>query len=211
MLIAAVGTASGVLQVPGFGFLRDFFSEVPDPPMTLAGPQPNEEVIAYSLVLFTFEEEDFQAARDMLDALEDRLPGLLLTLVPSEVDGERVHTLLAGPAVDRVEAENLRGPIAEVLTREDPDSWSVRETPRAFYLGERPTLPEAEDYLASVESAGFHAYILHVTFPDPQGSEGYQVLTGAFAGVQDARHLQLMLRDRGFPDAPLIERRGRLP
>lgn len=211
VVIASVGTASGILQVPGFGFLRDFFSEVPDPPLTLAGPQPNEDILTYSLVIFTFQEEDLEAARDMLDALEDRLPELLLTLVPSEVDGERVHTLLAGPAVDRVEAENLRGPIAEVLTREDPDSWSVRETPRAFYLGERGTLPEAENYLASVESTGLQAYILHVTFPDPEGSESFLVLTGAFAGVQDARHLQLMLRERGFPDAPLIERRGRLP
>jgi hypothetical protein len=134
-----------------------------------------------------------------------------MTLVPGEADGERIYTLLAGPAVDRVEAEDLRGPIAEVLTREDPASWSVRETPRAFYLGERATLGEARDFIRSVDTDSVHAYILHVTFPEPEGSESYQILTGAFAGVQDARPLQLILRDLGFRDAPLIERRGRLP
>jgi hypothetical protein len=199
------------VNVPGFTLLRSFFSEIPDPPLTLAGPEANEEVLRYSLVLFTYDQEEMTPALEMLDALQERLPDLLLTLVPGEADGRRIFTLLAGPAVDRVEAENLRGPIAEVLTREDPASWSVRETPRAFYLGERGTLREAQDYLASVTTGDLHAYILHVTFPEPEGSESYQVLTGAFAGVRDARPLQLILREVGFRDAPLIERRGRLP
>jgi hypothetical protein len=211
VLAAAIGTALGYLDVPGFAAVRDYFSEIPDPPLTLAGPQANEEVLRYSLVLFTYGEDELADARELLDALQDRLPELLLTLVPSEADGLPVYTLLAGPAVDRVEAENLRAPIAEVLVREDPASWSVRETPRAFYLGERGTLAEAEDYLQSVTTGGLEAYILHVTFPDPEGSESYQVLTGAFAGVRDARLLQLTLEELGFRDAPLIERRGRLP
>lgn len=211
ILGSAVGTAMGYLNVPGFAFLRDFFAEVPDPPLTLAGPQANEPVLQYSLVLFTYDQEELGDGLAMLEALQDRLPNLLMTLVPGEADGERIYTLLAGPAVDRVEAEDLRGPIAEVLTREDPASWSVRETPRAFYLGERATLEEARDYIRSVDTDSVHAYILHVTFPEPEGSESYQILTGAFAGVQDARPLQLILRDLGFRDAPLIERRGRLP
>lgn len=208
---AAIGTGLGYVDVPGFSFLRDIFADLPDPPLTLAGPQANEEVLRYSLVLFTYDREDLPSALEMLGALQERLPSLLLTLVPGEGDGRRTVTLLAGPAVDRVEAENLRGPIAEVLTREDPASWSVRETPRAFYLGERGTLREAQEYLESVTTGDLHAYILHVTFPEPEGSESYQVLTGAFAGVRDARPLQLILRELGFRDAPLIERRGRLP
>ena len=209
VLAAAVGTAMGYLDVPGFAAVRDHFSEIPDPPLTLAGPQANEEVLRYSLVLFTYGEDELADARELLDALRGRLPDLLLLLVPSEADGVPVYTLLAGPAADRVEAENLRAPIAEVLVREDPASWSVRETPRAFYLGERGTLTEAEDYLDSVTTGGLEAYILHATFPDR--SESYQVLTGAFAGVQDARLLQLTLEELGFRAAPLIERRGRLP
>jgi hypothetical protein len=211
ILASAVGTATGYWNVPGFAFFRDLFSDVPDPPLSLAGPQANEDVLYFSLVLFTYDQEELGDALGMLEALQARLPNLLLTLVPGQEDGERIYTLLAGPATDRVEAENLRGPIAEVLTREDPASWSVRETPRAFYLGERATLQEARSYMRSVDSDSIHAYILHATFPDPEGSESYQILTGAFAGVQDARPLQLMLRDLGFRDAPLIERRGRLP
>lgn len=218
ILGSAVGTAMGYLDVPGFTFLRNMFSEVPDPPLTLAGPEANEEILRYSLVLFTYDQDGLQSGMQMLDALQERLPDLLLTLVPGESGGEKTYTLLAGPASDRVEAEDLRGVVAEVLTREDPASWSVRETPRAFYLGERGSLRDAQDYLDSVTGGEVYAYILHVTFPttegaDPEaeGSESFQILSGAFSGVQDARTLQLILRDRGFRDAPLIERRGRLP
>ncbi len=206
---AAAGTALGYLDVPGLTFLQDYFSEVPDPPLTLAGPQPNEEVLRFSLVLFTYGEAEVGDATDMLEALQARLPDLLFALVRGDVDGEPSYTLLAGPALDRIEAEDLRSPLAGVLTREDPDSWSVRETPRAFYLGERETLADAQEYMASLFIEGAFPYILHVTYPD--GSEGYEILSGAFDGVLDARSLQLSLRESGFRDVPLIERRGRLP
>ena len=105
-----------------------------------------------------------------------------------------------------VEAENLRGPLGEILTREDPESWRIRGTPRAFYLGERGTLAEAQEYLSSVEATGALGYILHVTYAD--GSEGFEILSGSFQGVEDARWWQLALREFGFRDVPLIERRG---
>ena len=63
--------------------------------------------------------------------------------MPRDTEGVRSYALLAGPALNVIEAQNLKGPISEVLTREDPDTWPVRSTPRAFYLGERPTLEEA--------------------------------------------------------------------
>jgi hypothetical protein len=203
------GTAFGYLNVPGLTFLQDYVGGTPDPPLTLAGPQPNEEVLRFSLVLFNYEQEDVGDATDMLDALRSRLPELLFILVPGEAAGESVFTLLAGPALDRIQAEDLRDPLAAVLSREDPESWAVRETSLAFYLGERETLAEAQDYMDSFGSEGLYPYVLHVTYPD--GSEGYEVLSGAFEGVLDARPLQLALRDGGFRDVPLIERRGRLP
>ena len=206
---AVAGTAFGYLNVPGLTFLQDSFGEVPEPPLVLAGPQPNEEVLRFSLVIFTYDRGEVDDATDMMDALQSRLPGLLFALVLGEDEGEPIYTLLVGPALDRIEAEDLRGPLAEVLTREDPSSWSVRETPRAFYLGERETLAEAQDYMAALTIEGIHSYILHVTYPD--GSEGYEILSGAFEGVEDARPLQLSLRGGGFRDVPLIERRGRLP
>lgn len=206
---AIVGTAVGYFDIPGLTFLQDPFAEVPDPPLTLAGPQPNEEVLRFSLVLFTYDQEEIADAREMLGALRTRLPELLFVLVPSESDGETFYTLLAGPAVDRIEAEELRAPLSAVLSREDPDSWLIRETPRAFYLGERGTMEEAEEYMASLGSDDYFPYVLHVTYPD--GSEAYEILAGAFEGVLDARYLQLNLRSGGFSDVPLIERRGRLP
>ncbi|MFO8175654.1 MAG: hypothetical protein R6T96_15310 [Longimicrobiales bacterium] len=206
---AALGTALGFLSVPGLTFLEGYFAEIPDPPLTLAGPQANEEVLRFSLVLFTYEEGGLGDAVEMLDALRARLPDFLFALVPGEDGSRRVYSLMAGPAYDRIEAENLREPLSGVLVREDPDSWVIRETPRAFYLGERETLAEAEEYLRSLSGNGIEPYILYVTYAD--GSEAFEVLAGAYRGVADARPLQMILWENGFRDLPLIERRGRLP
>jgi cell division septation protein DedD len=209
LLGAAVGTATGIVNVPGFGFLRNMFGEIPLPALTLPGPQPVDPVLRFSLEVFSYEEEEFGQALEMRDAFRSRIPDLLFYLAPRETEQGLMYAVLAGPAIDRIEAENLRGQIAEVITREDPESWAVRETPRAFYLGERGTYQEAIEFLASVEEDGVHGYILQVTFSD--GTEGYQVLSGAYEGTDDARALQLMLDRKGYRDLPLIERRGRFP
>ncbi len=209
LLGVVAGTALGFLNVPGLTFLQDFFGEIPDPPLTLAGPQPTDEVLRLSLVLFDYKEQELTDAAAMLDALRNRLPQVLFILVPEEVGGDLQYALLAGPASDRIEVEDLRGPLAEVLSREAPASWTVRETPRAFHLGRGETLAQARELLSSAEARGIRAYVLQVTLPD--GSEAYEVLAGAYQGVSDARRMQLILRDSGFRDVPLIERRGRLP
>ncbi len=209
LVAAAVGTALGVIRVPGFSFLEGSLGEIPDPPLSLAGPQPNEPVLRYSLELFRYGSEELEIAVEMRNALRARLPGLLFALVPEATGEETTWAVLAGPATDFVELENLKGPLGEILTREDPDAWPVRETPRAFYLGERETLLQAQDYASSVEGNGVYAYILYVTYPND--TEAYEILAGAYRGVTDARPLQMILRRNGFRDAPLIERRGRLP
>lgn len=209
VLIAAVGTALGIFNVPGFGWLQGLFEEVPYPELTLPGPQPNEPVLRYSLELDVYEEERLGDALVMRNTLRDRLPSLIFNLTPLDSEGVVSFALYAGPATDAVEAENLRGPLAEILTREDPESWRIRATPRGFYLGERGTLAEAQEYLATVEGAGALGYIIHVTYPN--GTEAYEVLSGAFEGVSDARGWQLTLLENGFRDVPLIERRGRPP
>ena len=96
-----------------------------------------------------------------------------------------------------------------MLDREDPYSWSVRDTPRAFFLGERDSLAEAQDLLALLETDEIDPYTLLVSYGD--GSQRYRVLTGAFDSVREARRLQQLLLDAGIEDPPLIERRGRLP
>ncbi|MFC1660749.1 SPOR domain-containing protein, partial [Gemmatimonadota bacterium] len=93
--------------------------------------------------------------------------------------------------------------------REDPYSWTVRETPRAFFLGERDSLEDAEDLLLLLETEEIDPYILEVSYRD--GSRRYRVLAGAFSGVNDARALQQLLIEAGIEDPPLVERRGRLP
>ncbi len=206
---AAAGAALGYIQVPGLGFLKDYFGDIPDPPLTLAGPEANEDVLRFSLVLFAYESDDLADANEMLTALRSRLPQLLFFLTPQEDDGQERYVLMAGPAYDRIQAEELRSPISEVLTREDSNSWAVRETPRAFYIGERQTLPEAEEYLNSLSMERVYPYILHVTYSD--GTEAFEILAGAYEGVQDARPLQRILWDSGLRDLPLIERRGSLP
>ena len=60
-----------------------------------------------------------------------------------ESAGEVFYVLYAGPATDLVEVENLRGPISEIFPQEDPESWAVKNTPRAFLLGATATLREA--------------------------------------------------------------------
>ncbi|MFC1574586.1 hypothetical protein ACFL5A_00520 [Gemmatimonadota bacterium] len=211
VLGAAAGTAFGPLNVPGLTFLKDYFGEIPDPPLTLAGPEPNEPTLRFSLLLFTYDEEELADAGEMVDALRSRLPNLLFTLVPETVgeEGTLTYALLVGPALDRIDAENLRVPLGQVLDREDPESWPVRETPRAFYLGERETLEDAQAFLDGLEAEGIPGYILHSTYSD--GTEAYVIFSGAYQGVLDARPLTEILHRSGYRGQPLVERRGQLP
>ncbi|MCJ7630364.1 MAG: hypothetical protein MUO50_18475 [Longimicrobiales bacterium] len=209
LAVAAVGTVKGAFDVPGFGWLHGLFGEIPYPELTLAGAQPTEPILRFSLELDLYEEGELDLALEMRNTLRQRLPHLIFYLTPLYSEGPVRYALYAGPAIDVVEAENLRAPLGAILTREDPEGWRIRETPRAFYLGERGTLTEAQDLLASAEADGILGYIIHVSYPN--GVEGYEVLSGAFEGVADARGWQLTLRENGFRDVPLIERRGRPP
>jgi hypothetical protein len=209
VLLAVLVTATGLVSVPGLGWVGNMFGEVPYPALTLEGPEPLGPELRFSVVLDTYEEEELGLAIEMRNTLRSRLPELVFYLTP-RLSGEDVsYTLQAGPAADVVEAENLKGPLAEVITREDPESWPIRPTPRAFHLGERESLDAARDLAESAEVSGALGYILQVTYSD--GTNGYQVLSGAFQDVEEARWWQLALRDAGFRDVPLIQRRGRPP
>jgi hypothetical protein len=207
--VAAAGTVLGVFTLPGLGFLQGLARDLPDPPLALPGPEPNEPLLRYSLELFRYHEEEIPYAEEMRTELRSRLPDLLFVLAPDESRGSVSYALLAGPAESLIDVENLRVALAGLITREDPESWRVRETPRAFFLGERGTLEEARESVASLEDRGISGYVLHATFPG--GTDAYLILAGAYQGVADARPLQRILHQRGFRDAPLIERRGRLP
>ena len=209
--VAAVGgTAFGFLNIPGLTVLQEYTGSIPEPALTLEGAQLTGTPMRYSLVLFDdYGETDLAQAQEMMGALEDARSDLLFFLVPEAVEGTLTYFLMAGPAATPLDAENLRGPLGEVLSREDPSAWEVRETPRAFYLGRFPTLDEARSDLSTIEADGIDAYILQSTLDD--GTEAYVIFSGGFMGAEDALRLQILLRRSGFPEAPLIERRGVFP
>ncbi|MFG1691545.1 SPOR domain-containing protein, partial [Gemmatimonadota bacterium] len=176
-------------------------------PVVTAGPQPTEGVLGYSLMMDRYR--DLSGSLDFVDALEEQLPELLFILVPMEEEGDPYFRLMAGPATTIGAANALKGPIGEVLTRENPATWLVRETPLAYYVGETQTLEAAHTRVASLTGMGIPAYVLQVTFPD--GAEAFRLYAGAYASAEDAEILLDVLESNGLGDAPLIERRGRLP
>jgi hypothetical protein len=161
----------------------------------------------YSLQLFSYDQDELVDAWEMKAALEERLPEITFLISPMGGQGRSPYLLLAGPAQNRSQAESLRSPLSRVLDREDPYSWTVRETPRAFFLGERATLQEAESLGASLGTQEIDPYVMEVSYPD--GSAGFRVLAGAFTDVGESRILQRMLSTQGIENPPLIERTGR--
>jgi hypothetical protein len=213
LVLAAValtaGTVFGVFSLPGFGVFQGLRNGLPEPPLALPGPQPNEPLLRYSLELFRYQEDELAFAGQMRDELRSRLPDLLFVLAPDASRGGLTWALLAGPAETLIDVENVRAALGTVITREDAGLWRVRETPRAFVLGEAGTLREARELLASAEEKGVFAYVLHATYPG--GTDAFLVLAGAYQGVEEARALQAILHRQGFVGAPLVERRGRFP
>jgi hypothetical protein len=203
------GTVFGVFTLPGFGVFQGLRGGLPEPPLALPGPQPNEPLLPYSLELFRYHEDELTFAVQMRDELRSSLPGLLFVLAPDASRGELSWALLAGPARTLIDIENVRAAVGTVITREEPESWRVRETPRAFVLGEAGSLGEARELLSSAEERGVFGYVLHATFPG--GTDAFLILAGAYESVEEARAMQAILHREGFAGAPLIERRGRFP
>jgi hypothetical protein len=208
-LAALLATATGTVDIPGLMWVRGIFPQVQPPPMEVEGRDPVGPVLRYSLQLKAYDQDDLGLAVEMRDALRGRDPQLLFNLSPMLVDGAVTYVLYAGPATDVLEAEELRGPLEGIFEREDPESWRPVVTPRAFYLGREPTLEGAQELLASVEAQGALGYILKAIYSD--GSEGFEVLSGAFETAEDARWWQEDLGRKGFEGLALVDRRGSPP
>ncbi len=211
LLAAVVGVGGagflGVVSIPGIPTLADLQGGGETGPPVRVGPQPTDEVLGYSLMIDRYRL--LTGHSDFVDALEERLPDLLFILVPMEEEGAPFFLLMAGPATTSGAANALKGPIGEVLTRENPATWLVRETPLAYHVGETQTLEAADSRVVSLMGMGIPAYILQVTFPD--GTEAFRLYAGAYASVEEAEFLQGVIEDNRLGDAPLVERRGRLP
>ena len=184
----------------------------PDPVVTV-GQQPTEAVLGYTLLLDRYLDRyrDLGGTLEFVDAVEEQLPNIHLILAPVEEEGAPYFRLMAGPATTADEAEALRARIARVLTREDPTTWVVLETPYAYFAGETETFGDAQARLDALFAMGVPAYALRVTFPD--GSRAYRLYVGAYGSPEEAMTLRAkdILEDNGLDDPPLVERRGRLP
>ncbi len=209
ILVAVVGTALGSFNVPGLTWLQDVFGRVPFPTEGVSGPQPVEPNLRFSLEYEVYDADELGVAIEMRNTLRGRLPDLLFHLTPQERNGAVSYALHMGPAADAVDAENLRGPLGEVFDREDPESWPIRVTPKAFLLGEMDTLAEAQEFMVNAEAQGALGYIVRVSYSD--GSGGYRVLSGAYDGAVAARWWQLNLRENGFRNLPFVDRQGIWP
>ena len=218
-----VRAASAVLVFGGGGFALVYWDVVEIPgvtlperarsgitaPVALEGAQPETPVMSHVLLVDTWRE--IQTPLAMADALRERMPNLLGFVTALRIDGDRHFALMVGPAYPAVEANRLKVPlgVAFDLLNPDPESWSVLEAPYSFFLGEYETVGEANDRARELADLSVPAFVLQVNYAaEPRG---LRVYGGAFADEVQARGMGRLLRENGLGDAPLIERRGRLP
>ncbi|RMH16849.1 MAG: hypothetical protein D6701_08265 [Gemmatimonadetes bacterium] len=196
----------GFIDIPG---ITPVERRVGVPPtVQLEGPQPVTAVLSHALVIDSWRT--YETPRDLVPALGSRLPEMLFYV--SVVDaGERGRQfeLLAGPATSALEADALRGPLAEVLDRYDPASWRVVDAPLAFFFGEYPDREAADARAAQLDGLGVPAYVLQVEYEGARTA--YRVYGGAFSDEFQAAAMAALIGEAGLSDIPLIERRGHRP
>ena len=196
----------GYVNIPGITPAERVRSYVP-PPVILPGPTPRSPVMSHALLVdswFTMETPLTTA-----DALRSRLPNLLFFVTPVEEDGARQFALFVGPAYSAVEANALKDPLAVVMDRLDPNDWTVRDAPYAFYFGEYDTAVNAQGRIQALAAASIPAYALQVDYPD--GATGVRVYGGAFSDEFQAVEMGRMINDADIGGMVLTFRRGNLP
>ena len=196
----------GYVNIPGITPADRVRSYVP-PPVILPGPTPRSPVMSHALLIdswFTMETPLTTA-----DALRSRLPNLLFFVTPVDVDGARQFALFVGPAYSAVEANALKDPLAVVMDRLDPNDWTVRDTPYAFYFGEYDTAVNAQGRIRALAAASIPTYALQVDYPD--GTTGVRVYGGAFSDEFQAVEMGRMVNDADIGGMVLTFRRGNLP
>ena len=117
----------GLVTIPGITRVRSY---VP-PPAALPGPVPQTAIMSHVLLIDSWRT--IETPLSTADALRSRLPDLLFFITPMEVEGARQFALYVGPAYSAVEADALKDPLAVVMTRLDPNDWSVLNAPYAFF------------------------------------------------------------------------------
>lgn len=174
--------------------------EATPPAAELSAPHPR-----YSAGLAALGDLD-TALRWAADIRAD-VPGHLVYIAPVRVNGTVYYRVIAGLQEG---ASGVAGVIAEVAeaTRRDGSVWIVRETDVAFALGDFQEEEAARAHVADVTGQGIPAYVLALDYAD--GSVQYRVYAGGYPNASEAAYMEELLRQAGM-DAPLVERRGRLP
>lgn len=202
----AVAAYFGWVTIPGFTPAERVGSYAPAP-VELAGPLPETAVMSH--VLWIDSSRGIESALSTANALRGRLPNLLFFVVPLELDGTRQFAVYVGPAYSAVEANALKDPVAVALDRLDPNDWSVRAAPYAFFFGEYDTAADAQGRVQTLAGVSVPAYWLQVAYPD--GTTGMRVYGGAFSDEFQASEMGQMVSDADIGEMVLTLRRGTLP
>ena len=211
LLLVGAGVALGyfgIVQIPGITPPDRSRFEVAAP-VVLPGPQPETPVMSHVVLVDAWREAETPLA--WASALRERMPDLLGFVTALSIDGERRYALVVGPAYSEVEANNLKGPLetAFVLLVTDPESWTVQEAPYSFFFGEYEGLGPANARVQELAGLSVPAFVLQVSYS--AGATTFRVYGGAFSDEFEAAEMGQLLTEHGLVDAPLTERRGRLP
>ncbi len=217
VLIAVATTVvlgGGFLGIAYFGLINidgitppDEFRSYVSPPVALPGPTPRTAIMSH--VLFIDSRRSMADAVARADALQDGLPSLLFFVTPLDIDGTPHFELYVGPAYNAMEATALKEPVAVGLERENPDDWSVREAPYAFYFGEYGSAVNAQGRVEALARASIPAYSLQVAYAD--GTTRVRVYGGAFRDEVEAEEMGRMVADADIGEMILTRRRGTVP
>ena len=196
----------GLVNFPGITPPNRVRSYVP-PPVALPGPVPQSAIMSHVLLIDSWRS--IETPLTTADALRSRLPDLLFFVSPLEVEGARQFALYVGPAFSAVEANALKGPVALVMDRLDPNDWSVLNAPYAFYFGEYDSATNAEARVQALAGNSIPAYSLQVAYSD--GTMAVRVYGGAYADEFQAAEMGRMINDAEVGGMVLTSRRGTLP
>ena len=166
-----------------------------------APPDPPQ---AYSLALAAFQDAGLAALE--AERLAGRRTDVLFTTVPVRVSGTVFYRILAGPATDSGQAEELRASLAQTLSDEDSALWIVRATPFGFTLGDYESREAADRRAEEGPVAWLAPYVFEVGASD---RPSFRVFAGAYADSAEASVVHAQFRALGEEPLELVRRVGR--
>ena len=166
-------------------------------------PEPVETPIGYSVAVEA--HQDLDIAQERAAQLRQAASGVQFYIAPVPISGSVWHRVLAGPVAGQEAGIALQRWLVDEGHKSDFDSWAVRPTAYAYYLGEFDTRAEADRVVAALAQRDFPAYVVTIRY-EP-GEPRYRIYAGAFETETTAEVMEEMMAEIGI-EAPLIERVG---